>query len=66
MIDVSWKEIFARWDELSKKTHAELVDEMGEAWANVVESLKLEDIDSWVNKKPVNHSKSECEACKVE
>ena len=50
MIDVSWKEIFARWDELSKMTHAELVDEMGEAWANIVEGLNLEDIGSWVDK----------------
>lgn len=66
MIIVSWKEIFARWDELSKKTHAELVDEMGEAWANVVESLKLEDIDSWVNKPVHNYSDSECESCKID
>lgn len=37
---MNWKEMFERWDELSEKSHEELVEIMGEAWANTFEEMK--------------------------
>ena len=40
MIFMSWKEMFDRWDEFSKMSHAELVEIMGEAWTDIFENMK--------------------------
>lgn len=40
---MSWKEIFARWDELIEKSHEELVEIMGEEWTYIFEGMKEKD-----------------------